>query len=79
MNGYCKSEDLYKKNNRVKNIRIVFSDGTSIDRYLEDEYANYNLIVLPEPVICNEFYIEITDIYRGTHYDDTCISEIVIG
>ena len=79
MNGYCKSEDLYMKNNRVKNIRIVFSDGTSIDRSLTDEFANYDLIVLTEPVFCNEFYIEITDVYKGTHYDDTCISEIVIG
>lgn len=79
MNGYCKSEDLYMKNNRVKNIRIVFSDGTSIDRSLTDEFANYDLIVLTAPVFCNEFYIEITDVYRGTHYDDTCISEIVIG
>lgn len=79
MNGYCKSEDLYMKNNRVKSIRIVFSDGTSIDRTLSDKYANYDLIVLTEPVFCNEFYIEITDVYRGTHYDDTCISEIVFG
>ncbi len=79
MNGYCKSEDLYMKNNRVKNIRVVFSDGTSIDGSLNDEFANYDLIVLTEPVFCNEFYIEITDVYRGTHYDDTCISEIVIG
>ncbi len=78
LNGYCKTPSLYSKNNRVKTIGIVFSDGTSIERTLSDEFSKYNIIALNEPVICNEICFEIQDVYKGTHYDDTCISEIVI-
>lgn len=79
LNGYCKSRDLYQKNNRVKTINIIFSDGTTIRKSLKDVYAEYQLLVFDSPVVCDELSIEIQEVYTGSKYNDTCISEILIG
>lgn len=76
LNGYCKNEELYFKNNRIQHIRISFSDGSSITKKLDDNFFQYNIIELDEPVICTTVTFSIIDVYRGTTYDDTCISEV---
>ncbi len=75
-NGYCKSVGLYNKNNRVKKIKIEFSDGTVVEGDLSGEYGVTDEIVLDEPVICTEVKFEILEVYKGTEYKDTCINEI---
>jgi len=79
LNGYCKTRDLYQKNNRVKTINIIFPDGTTIRKSLTDAYAEYQLLVFDSPIVCDEFSIEIQEVYNGSKYNDTCISEILIG
>lgn len=78
LNGYCKSERLYKKNNRIKEIKMSFSDGSIITKLLQDNFSEYDVIELDKPIICTYFMIKIEDVYRGTDYDDTCISEIKV-
>lgn len=77
LNGYCKSETLYYENHRPKTIEIKF-DGMSVDMELDDLYNVYQNIEFAEPVESRRVRIIVKDIYRGTGYDDCCISEIGI-
>lgn len=78
LNGYCKSKDLYLKNNRVKAVKIIFSDGTIITRQIKDLYNEFELIEFDSPIDCDELTLEIQEVYKGSKYNDTCISEIVV-
>lgn len=88
LNGFRKSEKTYYENNRVKKIRIV-ANGKSYGEYtLKDkpfnEINDFNfayeadLIDLKNQLLPEKFDIEILEVYPGTKYNDTCISEIVI-
>lgn len=80
MNGYCKTEGLFYKNNRVKELKISFSDGTEKNVMLSSEFSEQpNHIVLDEPVKTTYIKFEIVSVYEGTAYDDTCISEISVS
>lgn len=79
MNGYCKSQEVYQKNNRVKSVNIIFSDGTTVRKSLADVYGEYQFLYFDSPIVCDEFTIEIQEVYSGSKYNDTCISEIQIG
>ena len=88
LNGFRKSEKTYYENNRVKKIRIA-ANGKSYGEYIlkdrpfkeindfnfayEADFIDLRYKSLPE-----EFDIEILEVYPGTKYNDTCISEIVI-
>lgn len=103
INGYCKNESLFKKNNRVKKAKItiydiplnagvdtMFVDGEPIiilndiielddsmdsqEFIFETRLANTNSYCTP--VVLLKF--EILDIYKGSDYDDTAISEIEV-
>lgn len=77
LNGYGKSKELYYANNRVKKIRIELSDGTAYERNLLDgNYEGPTSVLLPEKVNTEYIKVTILDVYRGSEYDDTCISEI---
>ncbi len=82
-NGYCKNHELWKMNNRVKKlgIDIVYKVYNKFgyfyfEKELEDtereeiEIINY----VTNHITGITFFILST--YRGTKYDDTCISEI---
>jgi hypothetical protein len=76
VNGFVSYEkpELYQKNNRAKTIKITYSGGNyEIIHTLEDT---------PNPQTINlgtgtdDVRIEIIDVYRGTQWDDTCISMV---
>jgi len=75
-NGYLKSESIYKANNRVKTIKIEFSNGESITKGLKDEFGANNLIEFDKPIETSYIKLTILDVYKGSKYNDTCISEI---
>jgi len=75
VNGYAKNEAIYQKNSRPKQLKLTFSDGTTQIIDLKD--------ILSEQVFglniskkIGWVKIEITDVYKGTAYEDTCITEI---
>ena len=102
-NGFCKSQDLFVKNNRVKTCRIEIYDTPRV-------HGQYKTFIRADPVKIYdsvleladtsetqefEFFIKlredniyagaivlmqltILDVYPGTDYDDTCISEIKV-
>jgi len=78
-NGYGKSSDLWKKNNRAREISIFIGISgtksfTNIEYVLKDT-DGYQSIKF-SPVLGNEVNVQILSTYPGTMYDDTCISEI---
>lgn len=75
-NGYTKSEKVYKANNRVKTIKIEFSNGESITKGLNDEFGANNLIEFDNAIETNYIKLTILEVYKGSKYTDTCISEI---
>lgn len=76
INGYASSKEFYYKNNRVKKIRIELSDGTLIEKSLEDNVIELQTVDFGRKVLCNSIKITILDTYNGEKYDDTCIAEI---
>ncbi len=73
--GWAK-DDLFTEYNRVKSATLHFSDGTSRKIELEDKQAMQFFEI--EPVQTSYVKLVIDQVYRGTRYDDTCISEMEI-
>jgi len=88
--GYLQSKALYDKNGKPTNVEVNFGDGNIVtsdciyEEYYEtlDEYLPAidlpTKISLPRPVMTDTITITITDAIAGTHYSDTCISEIEV-
>ncbi len=74
-NGYPKDAETWRKNNRVKEISIEFSDGTVLKRTLMDQKEAQQVDF---GTAINTTYIKITinSIYSGTKWNDTAIAEI---
>lgn len=79
--GYFASSELWEANNRVKKVQITLSDGTSITREFEDierpMYIDTDRILGGFPQI-EWFRLTILEVYPGTRWDDTAISEITL-
>lgn len=88
-NGYYKSKELYYRNNRIKKVRLTFSDGSSKVYKLEDEFLTPCDIEFDQPVLTSSIKIEILSVYKSKKikgkdgtvkkaYDDTCITELEV-
>jgi len=72
----------YKANNRVKELQfessIIFSQKYEKKKFVIklNDTQDLSRIDLPEPVLCRDFELTITSVYKGSRFDDTCISEI---
>lgn len=62
INGYAASEDLYKANNRIKQVSNYFN--------LNDDCLSYQYI------LCRGTNVSFTANYKGLKFNDTCIAEI---
>ena len=88
-NGYYKTKELYYRNNRVKKVRLTFSDGSSKVYKLEDEFLAPCTIEFDQPILTSSIKIEILSVYKSKKikgkdgtvkkaYDDTCITELEV-
>jgi hypothetical protein len=84
-NGYWISEDRVTKNNRIKFLRIDFSDGSSEEFSLDDPaLENYSSLIRGngQEIVFAEVhdtrYVKITilDVYPGSKWQDTGISDV---
>lgn len=75
--GYQKNDELYSKNSRPAKVGIVFSDGTYEVHELDD-VNNVQDIVFYGAMVTSKVSLMIEDVYSGTKYEDTAISEISI-
>jgi hypothetical protein len=81
-NGIGQDEDMFYAYNRVKQIRIEFSDQTSVVAELKDGaygFYNYQRIELDKPVKTSSIKITILDIFQGKKYHDTCMADIIVS
>jgi hypothetical protein len=78
-NGYTKSRELYFANNRAAQFKVSVNGGEAFkidvpDEFLETERFWFELPKSAAPVKTIKF--EISDVYPGTKYKDTAISDI---
>lgn len=83
INGYAKNELTFRLNSRVRKMKITFSifDETdsvkskSIDVELKDS-PNIQYIRFKPSFQATHIDFEIREVYKGTKFDDTAISEV---
>lgn len=73
--GYQKSNDLYSKNSRPKEIYISFADGSGESQVLSDTNGKQD-IKLSNPVVTDSITLRIDSVYPGSKYEDTVITEM---
>ena len=87
LNGYTKYYEaekiwLYHANNRPRDIRIAFSDGTHMNATLDDVFNEVNPIYqdirFDAPKKTTSVRIYIDSVYSGNRWDDTCISSLEV-
>ncbi|MGN9167659.1 hypothetical protein DX902_03640 [Paenibacillus jamilae] len=71
INGYAKSEKSYRENNRVQQLKLEFSDGSSLEMNDFNTRKKFK-----EPIHTSFIKLTILSVERGTKYQDTCISDI---
>ena len=70
-------QDLFRKNNRIKRVLIKDLDsGYSVEKEFED-LAMFQTIIFDKYL--SNIRIEIKEVYKGSKYEDTCISGIMIS
>lgn len=74
-NGYNKTKDLYYQNNRPKTLKIDVAGHGSFNVEFWDTYNEGFYINLPETYETTGITITILDVFKGSKYNDTCISE----
>ena len=75
VNGWTKSEEFYKQNGRVAQMKVVSNNGTEVLLELNDD--NYDYQPSQVSLAGSSFKFIITKVYKGKD-SDTCLSEIKI-
>ncbi len=75
-NGFRESQDLWAKNGRVKSL-LVSAEGISNQEINLEDTFDLQFIPLETKLSgVNEVLVSITEVYEGTDFDDTALSEI---
>lgn len=79
LNGYIDffRMNLYKENSRPKKIRIESDSPKFSLEYEFSDYVAFHDISLPAET--DHVKLTILDVYKGSKYDDTCITAIMVG
>ena len=79
-NGYMKSEETWKNNNRVKSLKLYINDKAHGILQLSDTRTDqeFKLGTFGKNKDGSDLVLrfEILDIYKGDKYNDTAITEI---
>ncbi len=83
VNGYAKDEKKWTENNRVKSLKLYFEDEYMGLITLHDTIHPQYIDISPVKMTVGDvglakFRFEIAEVYKGTLYDDTCLTGIVI-
>src|SRR6056297_3359192 len=77
--GYFKNKTLFKKNNRVKRISLYFKNKDADKVEIIHYNFNDNMEIQSKKlksIKIDKILFSIDDVYKGSKYNDTCISEI---
>ena len=75
-NGYAKSDRIYARNSRVKRLRISASNGARVGLSLQDTPDWQRSDSLAQLVNVSWIKFKIEQVYPGSQYQDTAITEI---
>lgn len=75
-NGYGANQTLWEENNRVAKIKVTFSNGEEQTYELKDTYGLQTIDLQKKMSDVTSAKIEILDIYKGTTYNDTALTEV---
>ena len=75
VNGISKTNELYLKNNRLKKATLTFDDGSQEIINIQDKYNQKQNISFSSHET-QSVTMAIKEVYRGSKYQDTCISEL---
>jgi hypothetical protein len=79
VNGFASGNDLYGKNNRVKGFQLTQTAGKHFqqkDYVLKDNVPGWQSVKFDLLQTARTITIKITDVYRGSKYNDTCLCDI---
>jgi len=76
VNGYFDPQKLYlyNYNNRIKKVKIRSLDTQNEFEIIANLKDTYNLQMIRLPKKTNKLEMTILEVYKGTKYDDTCLS-----
>ncbi len=72
--GYNKNEEIWYNNNRLKEIKIEFSDATAKTQNFDGDTRNH--VIKVDKIGITWVRISVISTYPGQRWLDTCISEI---
>ncbi len=75
INGCAKNKEIYYANNRVKRLQLSFSEGEKRTVDLKDGVLGFQIFKTGR-IPSKWVKMTIEDVYKGSKYDDTCISEV---
>ncbi len=77
LNGVSYNEKTYLKNNRVSRITVQLGNNPPQEVDVGDHFGVYQTIPL-HGASGSSLTLTVTDVVRGTEFDDTCLSEVRI-
>ena len=75
-NGYQKSNDIFGKNNRVRHLRVVFSQGETQTLTLQDRIGSERSCPTGEGLLGQVHHRRV---WAGNKYTDTAITKLVVN
>lgn len=73
--GHQKSLELFRQNGRPVAVRVIGSDGSNEQYYLEDRFGMQR-VIFRYPINVQNVRITVEGISPGSKYKDTCIAEV---
>ena len=74
--GFDRDEPIFYANNRLRRVRLIFSDGSTQSADFVDQ-RGIQYISIPN-ISTTSVVIDIEDVYHGSKYDDTAIAEVEV-
>ena len=78
VNGYALSEELYQKNNRIKEVRYAYTKDKNPITFVLKETSKKQFIEVCNPRKETYFAFNVLSLYPGDSYNDTCFAEVNI-
>lgn len=79
INGYAASDNLYKKNNRIKTARYAYKLDSNIPIFINfSETLDKQYFKIKNPRKKLYFTLNETEVFDGSSFNDNCIAEINI-
>jgi len=75
-NGYGKSDRAYARNSRVRRFQVTASNGQQMTLNLSDTSGWQETDVFQDFGPISWIMLEIDDVFAGSHYQDTAITEL---